>query len=193
MSNIDRRSKFLLEMYDEFWSNITRAEEAAWKMFAAYAALFVGISYAKSTIGVALFLTLIILFSFCAVALSLNANLWFVRNVNLISNLEKEFLDPADYGVLIPRRFLERYHFLSLETFEVWWVLVVLYLAIATVVPAVLYSQIEPCIGKLWVLETYLICLTLVIFYGALLRHRHRSFLEDAPGKTVTIASPRSS
>jgi len=188
MATIDRRDKFLLQMYNVFWSNISRAEEAAWKMLAVYAALFAGLSFALSTIGLVLFLVLIILFSFCGAALSLNANLWFVRNINLISNLEKEFLYASDYDVLIPIRYQKQYPFLSQRTFEVWWVLAALYFAVGTITPAILFSQIKTCAEVILVVVTYLISLILTIGYGFLLKARHESLLKSAPGTTPRAA-----
>jgi len=191
MATNDRRDKFLLQMYNVFWSNISRAEEAAWKMLAVYAALFAGLSFALPTIGLVLFLVLIILFSFCGAALSLNANLWFVRNINLISNLEKEFLHASDYDVLVPKRYQKQYPFLSKRTFEVWWVLAALYLAVGTITPAVLFSQIQTCAEMILVLVIYLVSLFLTIGYGVLLEGRHEAFLKSAPGKTpITTMAP---
>ena len=38
--NEDTRAKLLLHMYDSFWDNISRAEEAAWKSMASVTGLF---------------------------------------------------------------------------------------------------------------------------------------------------------
>lgn len=186
MADVDRRDKFLLEMYTAFWSRITSAEESTWKMLAAYTALFAGLAFASQTIGFLAFSTLIIIFSFCALALSLNANLWFVRNINLIRNLEKEFLYANDYDVLIPKRYQDPYPFFTFETFEAWWVLGLVYFAVATIILAVSVSRVC-CIQTfnewLLTLATYGLCLILTVAYGLVLRHRFVRFIEHAPGK----------
>jgi hypothetical protein len=94
-------------MYGEYWDNISRAEDNAWKIFASYTALFAGLALIHPIIGDFGFLLLILIFSSVAIAIALRANLWYVRNLGLISNLEQEFLEEGDYGIIVPRPFLK--------------------------------------------------------------------------------------
>jgi hypothetical protein len=183
MTQDDERKKFLLEFYQACWNNVTRAEESAWKMFAAYTAIFAGLAFASETIGIAGFLSLLSIFSFLAIALSLNANLWFVRNIGLISNLEKEFLDESDYGVLLPKSYKEKIPFFSFRVFEAWWVLIAAYFSISLTVLIFLFPQISDCNQKILVSAIYLVSLFLTILYGILLKLRHKRFAEGARGK----------
>lgn len=183
MSQDNDRKRFLLEFYQVCWNNVTRAEEAAWKMFAAYTAIFAGLAFASGTIGIAGFLSVLSIFSFLAIALSLNANLWFVRNIGLVSNLEKEFLRESDYGVLVPKSYKEKIPFFSFGVFEAWWVLIVAYFSISLTVLIVLFPQISDCNQKLLVLAIYLVSLFLTILYGIFLNLRHKKFVKGAPGK----------
>ena len=177
-----RRDKFLLEFYKICWSNITRAEESAWKMFAAYTAVFAGLSFTYDIIGVTGFLMVIIIFSFLAIALSLNANLWFVRNIGIISNLEKEFLYEEDYDVIIPPRYKKKIPFFSLETFEAWWVLIAAYFGICVTILWLLFPQIPNCIQKNIVIIFFSICFVITMLYGLSLWKRFQRFKEKAHG-----------
>jgi hypothetical protein len=178
----DRRDEFLLKMYEAFWNNITRAEDAAWKLLATYTALFAGLALAFTVVGPLGFAVLVTLFSFLAIALSLNANLWFVRNIGLIANLEKEFLNKQDYGVLIPEPWgKDKVPFFSLKRFEAWWVFVPVYLAVAVVTIEVLWSQFS-CAQALVVALLFVSCMFLTIAYGWHLNSRHDALIRGAPG-----------
>lgn len=184
MAEDSDRIKFLLEFYQACWNNVTRAEEAAWKMFAAYTAVFAGLALASGTIGIAGFLSILTIFSFLAIALSLNANLWFVRNIGLISNLEMEFLREPDYGVLVPRSYKKKIPFFSFRVFEAWWILVVAYFSISLTVLLALFPQLSSCGEKILVLTIYLVSAFLTALYGLLLSLRHKKFENGAPGRS---------
>ena len=191
MAQDNDRKKFLLEFYKVCWNNVTRSEEAAWKMFAAYTAVFAGLAFASDAIGIAGFLSILTIFSFLAIALSLNANLWFVRNIGLISNLEKEFLYESDYSVLVPKSYKKKIPFFSLRIFEAWWVLIFSYFSISITMLVVLFPQISDCNQKLLVLATYLGSLFLTILYGIFLHMRQRRFVKGAPGKQLEDQSAK--
>jgi len=169
-------------MYDAYWNNITRAEEAAWKILATYSALFAGLALAYSVVKPIGFAILVILFSFLAIAISLNANLWFVRNIGLIANVEKEFLDKSDYGVLIPARWgKEKVPFFSWKVFEAWWVLIAAYFAVAVVTMSVLWNRVSSD-DAITILLFFALCTLLTITYGVSLKSRHEDLMRDAPG-----------
>ena len=171
-----------MEFYKICWSNITRAEESAWKMFAAYTAVFAGLSFTYDIIGATGFLVVIVIFTFLAIALSLNANLWFVRNIGIISNLEKEFLYEEDYDVIIPSKYKKKIPFFSLGVFEAWWVLIAAYFGICVTILWLLFPKIPNCIQKINVIVFFLICFFITTFYGVSLRRRFQRFKEKARG-----------
>jgi len=173
-------------MYKAFWSNVTRAEEAAWKMIAAYTALFAGLSIATPTIGIMGFLSVIIVFSFMAIGISLNANLWFVRNIGLISNLEMDFLKHEDYGVLIPLSYQEKLEFVSRKTFEVWWIMIVAFLSVCILTLVALFPKLCATFDKLLILAIFFGSLLLTCVYGQSLKKRYDRFKEAAPGRPPT-------
>ena len=46
----EKRDRFLLHGYDAFWNNVSRSEDTAWKMIAAYSALIAGVALARDVI-----------------------------------------------------------------------------------------------------------------------------------------------
>lgn len=104
-------------MYDVFWSNISRAEDAAWKMIAAYSALIAGAAIARPLLTPAGAAFAIIAFGCIGSCLMANSMLWYSRNITLIGKIESNFLNKDDYGHLIPLRWKEKIPFWTTETY----------------------------------------------------------------------------
>jgi hypothetical protein len=181
MFNDEDRIKFLLQMHNSYWNNISRAEDACWKMMAAYTALIAGLSLSVPVIGYIGFLEIFIPFSFMSIAIFLNANLWFLRNIGLISNLEKEFLRNVDYNYLIPKRWSKKYSFLNSEP---WWVFISAYFFVCLLITLLMFQKID-CTEKISIGFLFLICLSLIILYGKKMRDRYERFKIEAPGKSL--------
>src|SRR2546425_13341280 len=88
-----------MKMYEKCWENVTNAEDALWKVFASYTAVFAGLAIAKDMIGFFGFVLLVTIFSFIGMFTAINANSWFTRNMGMIANLEKIF---------VPERYLDK-------------------------------------------------------------------------------------
>jgi len=182
MSEDENRARFLLEMHRSYWNNISRAEDASWKMIAAYTALIAGLALSAPVISYAGFLGVFIPFSFMSIAISLNANLWFLRNIGLISNLEKEFLANGDYNYLIPKRWGEsKYSFLNTEP---WWVFTFVYFSVCCIVTIIMFPKIN-CAEQVFIAFLFLGCLGGTIWYGNKMRDRYEEFKADAPGRLL--------
>lgn len=183
MNNNDREI-FLLEFYKVCWNNITRAEDAAWKRMTAYATLIAGLSFVYSDIKATGFLIIIIIFSFFSISISLNANLWFVRNMGIISNLEKEFLNEGDYNVIIPKSYKGKIPFFSihLQDWEAWWIHIIAYFAVCAsfiwlLTPSISYTD------KQLVKDFFVFGLIFTFIYGLFLSFRHEKFKRNAQGR----------
>lgn len=172
------RNEFLLHMYDALWANISRAEDTAWKMMATYTALFAGLSLALSFITVAGFVAIITIFSVLAIAISLNANLWFVRNIGMISSIEQELLFDRDYGKILPKSFRGKPPFFSKSEVEVWWLLVPVFLSIPIVSFLIAFNSLH-VLEQLILGKFIVISFALTAVYGWSLRARHRKFLKE--------------
>jgi hypothetical protein len=180
-----RRDNFLLRMYGEYWDNISRAEDNAWKIFASYTALFAGLALIHPIIGDFGFLLLILIFSSVAIAIALRANLWYVRNLGLISNLEQEFLEERDYGIIVPHPFLKKPRFIN---DEIWWIHIITYLLITFSLILLIYQRLEE--STLCTLKySVFICLVVCFFYGCKLYLEYRDFITQAPGKYAKTKS----
>jgi hypothetical protein len=176
------RKDFLLKMYGSCWDNVTRAEDSLWKVFAAYTALFAGLGLTIEHIGTFGFLFIMTIFSFAGIVSSLIANSWFVRNMGIISNIEKEFLK-FDADEVIPKSWtLGKVPFLNVEN---WWTIVALFSAILIAIHVVLLSTVsEADLPKQILLDVF--GGIFVGFYWIVLQRNHDKFINSAPGKTIS-------
>lgn len=102
------RDNFLLEMYRQMFANINRHILIVWQSVAVLIGSFTLLVLAEKQIllfDVAI--TLIILFAgwFCAHVI--DANQWFLRNLLIITNIERQFLNKDD---LVTIHYLFRKH-----------------------------------------------------------------------------------
>ncbi|MCE7976605.1 MAG: hypothetical protein DYH03_05485 [Nitrospira sp. NTP1] len=100
------RHDFLLKLYETAWKNIIRTDELLWKVFLTYASVVLSTLFLSDKVFNNLFYGIAIALAITAIATchAFNVNLWFMRNLVLISNVEIEFLNANDYGVLIPAK-----------------------------------------------------------------------------------------
>jgi hypothetical protein len=182
------RKEFMLRMYSAFWDCVSRAEDSAWKIMAAYVALFAGLYFFYQIIGAAAVATIFIVFSYTAIAFALRANAWFVRNMGLISNLEKEFLNKEDYEVLIPRFFADKPRFLN---WEVWNIQVISYSSICVAFLFYVFPKIDICEHRIIVATFFALGLLLTIICGWHYYNQQRDFCQHAPGKEPVSVAKR--
>jgi hypothetical protein len=128
------------------------------------------------------FVVLVVLFGLFGMTLSLNANLWFVRNIGVISNLEKEFLDVDDYGKIVPSGW--KGPKVSFLNDEMWTIMTAFFFIVSLAAIAIVGSR----------LAAHELAMTILVFggglilvgaYGLMLADRHAKFLSGAPGKNV--------
>jgi hypothetical protein len=180
------RKEFMLGMYSAFWDCVSRAEDSAWKMMAAYVALFASLYFFYPIIGPAATATIFIVFSFTAITLALQANAWFVRNMGLISNLEKEFLEKEDYEILIPRFFASKLGFLN---WEVYSIQAISYFSLCVAFLFYVFPKIDICGYRIIVATVFVLGLLLTIVFGWHCYNEFRNFCQHAPGKeTASVA-----
>lgn len=100
------RHDFLLKLYETAWKNIIRTDELLWKVFLTYASVVLATLFLSDKVfnnpvyGIAIALAITAI----ATCHAFNVNLWFMRNLVLISNIEVVFLNANDYGALIPEK-----------------------------------------------------------------------------------------
>jgi hypothetical protein len=94
---MDRRDEFLMVMYEKMWDNINRHLTVVWEAAAIIAgavALFALTENGVLSLDIAS--TLIVAMAGWAVLHAYDANGWYNRNLAIISNIERVFLEPGD-------------------------------------------------------------------------------------------------
>jgi len=91
------RKEFLFKMYEQTWGNINRHLTIVWQSVAALIASAAVLSLVeKNIVPIDIAVGLIVLVSVWLNANLYDANTWYNRNLVIISNIEKQFLDPED-------------------------------------------------------------------------------------------------
>lgn len=158
----DYSKEFIIRMYDEFWKNIRNAEGSSWKVFFSYS-VFIGIIsfLLQNNISTCLIIILISLFTTIAVSISMNANLWFLRNTYLISRIEPKF----EIYDIIPERWKKfKMGFINRE---IWTIHIILYLLIGVFIIMFFFPKINLCsLEFTFVIIGLSVSLLLTISYG---------------------------
>ncbi len=177
---MEKRDTFLISYYEKCWDNISREEDAAWKMFASYTGIFAGSAFLFDKIGTFGFVILIIIFSNIGIALALNSHLWYLRNIKLISNFEMEFLNKEDYSIIVPHEFRRRLSFFGWHSFEVWGILILSYITIITSILCLFFSKLSENEPLITLIITGIL-LVFNIIYCRYLRNRYNNMADNAP------------
>lgn len=180
---MEKREEFLLKMYETTWHNIARTDEALWRFFIAYvtviiAAIFVSDKYLND-----IFYGLIIAVFITAVATcySFNVNLWFLRNLLIVGNLEAVFLDANDYGKIIPGKWKPPFKasFINLKEFPT--ILGFAYPVFAILMATNYWGRL--CDEQKHILKPYFIIVSiLVIIYIYFMNDWFNEIKKNAPG-----------
>jgi hypothetical protein len=181
------RQEFLLKMYETTWHNIARTDEALWRFFIAYvtvvvAALFLSDKYINDIyygLIIAVFITAV------ATCYSFNVNLWFLRNVLIIGNLEASFLDANDYGKIIPANWKPPYlgKFINLKEFPT--ILGFIYPAFAVLMAEHYWGRL--CDDQKGFLRIYFVIVSIAaVVYISFLNKQFNELKRDAPGPQST-------
>jgi hypothetical protein len=91
------RKEFLYKMYEQTWGNINRHLTIIWQSIAALIASVAVLGLVKENImPIDIAVGLIVLVSIWLIANIYDANTWYSRNLIIISNIEKQFLNLED-------------------------------------------------------------------------------------------------
>lgn len=97
------RSQFLLGMYDQLWSNTGRHLTLVWESVGVLiGAGLVANLVADDAVSVHAAATMFLLLASWVSAHALDSNLWVLRNLHIIGNIEREFLAPQDARSIHP-------------------------------------------------------------------------------------------
>lgn len=177
------RQNFLMKMYGKSWTNIMRTDESMWKLFMSYATVVIGAISLSDKVLKNPFLGLIVTLFITAVmtCYSFNVNLWFLRNLIIIGNLEASFLYSTDYNKIIPKRWKPPYEgkFFSFKEFPT-----ILGFSYTIFEILIIYIYIEELNRKQIIMLgiIFIVLSILTICYTCNLVKRFEDIKKDAPG-----------
>jgi len=129
-----RRDEFLLEMYKKYWKNIHVAKNSLWALVPVYFGTLGLLLKYQGRIGINASIIVIIFLSAFFASISINLHLWFIRNVELISRIENEFLNESDFDSIIPKRWVkEDISFFELKRLEPFLIFSILFAIIGII------------------------------------------------------------
>ena len=130
----DERADFIKEMYRVYWSNMGRSMDGVWKILAPITVagtLVVGVhrDFLPASLGVSLAILVII----WGINVTIDLNAWHRRNLLFATKAEQRFLQPNDYGSLLPNVYARpskawiTFYLINVLVFVAFLVLVALY------------------------------------------------------------------
>lgn len=145
-NNDTKRESFLLHLYDNYWKNIITAEDTSWKAMTAVTALFGifvyigGLLEDVQAVDWKIYFTLITLAAILVfgISSSLRGNLWFNRNIHLISNIEELFLDTDDWDKILPKEFKDSGN-RFFDVSAIWWLHIFYYQVLLVIIFIISY------------------------------------------------------
>lgn len=157
----EQKKQFETQMYNQFWNNVRRAEASSWQVFLSYS-LFIGIItfLFENNMPNWVLVILIIIFTILAITMSLSANLWFVRNMYLISRVEKQF-EPYN---IIPKTWIP----LNIKFFnkELYLIHTVFYFIIGFFLGFFFYvKNIIGCLENISIFSVLIFCIVILCYY----------------------------
>lgn len=187
------REEFLLHMYDQLFNDINRHIMVVWQSIGVLiGALTILALVEKSIVSLDIAITLIVLLAAWLVAHLIDASYWYNRNLVIIANIERQFLEKGDlksihyyFGAHRPKnRMIE--HLKIQGALGAGLTLVVLYYhASVRVFPGFTSSfhnfELERCLP-------YILCILSLAYICILNRQRDASyeeFLSNSPGVSV--------
>jgi len=185
---MDKRDQFFLEYYKVAWDNINKHREGLWKVLVPYLGFYAIFSYRLDNIellGILLIILLFVLNTFI-MAVSINFNLWFVRNMAIITNIETYFLKEEDYGKLIPEDYKKKPNFKKKPEIWIFVFYFIFIIHVVTYVSLTAYFILRKCwehyIGFIVISIAFFISLFFIRWWWNNHKKRYDEFLKKAPG-----------
>jgi len=184
----EEKKIFLIEMYKHSWENVTRSERNLWQMISVYIAIITGVFVVLANVYLGMWIATMILltFSFWTFCMILSSHLWVCRNMGLISNIEKEFLQKSDYGSLIPESFARKVPMFKHPL--AYFIISELFISLISISSVVYYFIrlerpliCQDCLVIGWLLIGIIGEVVLLIYYNT----KHNTFMKYAKGKDL--------
>lgn len=195
-----KREEFLIKMYEQMFNDIDRHHKIVWQVIGVLIGSFAFIALAeKEIIPIDLAVTMVILVSLWVLAHVYDSNYWYNRNLVIISNIERQFLNKSDLKEI-------QYYFgehrsknavqtsLKIQLYLVWAIIILFlfYHFISRVYNGLFLKWNESTID--WIRFTPYI--SVILFYFILVNwiknkreKNYIEFLENSPGKNIDTDS----
>lgn len=181
---INDRNEFLISMYNQMYNDINRHILVIWQaigVLAGSATLFVLI-YQK-LLDINLGITIIVLFGFWAILTMCDSAFWYNRNLVIIANIERQFLN-SDDDKLIHYYFKRHREHSFIDHLRIQFWLVFLVIIIALIYH---FSSLQACSPFLLIILPYVVFIVLGIYslyywFGDR-KKKYEEFVKNSPGK----------
>lgn len=179
----ESKEKFMLEQYRTAWNNIDNHREGLWKLLVPYLGLaFLNYS-TNNLLSLEIMLVIIFLINTFIIGISINFNLWFIRNIRLSRNIETYFLSKDDYGKLLPKKYAQDGCPLQFMIKEIW-MFVIYFIGIIHIglwIFYVFFSHAE-LINKMIISLVFLTSLHILVLWYFYHKKRYYDFVNDTKG-----------
>jgi len=197
---MDKRDEFLIKMYEQMFNDIDRHHKIVWQVIGVLVGSFAFIALAeKGIVPIDIAVSIVVLLSFWVIAHVYDSNYWYNRNLVIISNIERQFLNVTDLKDI-------QYYFgkhrnknaiqtsLKIQLYIAWGIIAVflIYHFMTRIYGGFFLKWNESNID--WIrLIPYA---TAIVFYFVLVRwikkkreNNYLEFLSNSPGKTIDTSS----
>lgn len=94
---MEKRDEFLIKMYEQMFNDIDRHHKIVWQVIGVLIGSFAFIALAeKGIIPIDIAVSVVVLLSLWVIAQVYDSNYWYNRNLVIISNIERQFLEVSD-------------------------------------------------------------------------------------------------
>jgi len=186
------KADFLIHMYNQMFSDINRHIIVIWQSVGVLVGAFALLSLVeKNIVPIDIGVSLIIIIAIWLIANIYDAAYWYNRNLCIIANIERHFLNRDDlktvhyyFGKHRPENKMITHLRIQLMLALGVWMLVLLYQFIEKVMPA------WPVLWNLSILQvlpyvTTVVGIVLWIYYWQYGKRRYNEFLRESPGLEV--------
>lgn len=191
---MDRRDNFLLEMYNQMWGNINRHIVVVWKSATLLASSLALVGVAeKELIDRNACYVVMILCVWWFISHTIDSNLWFRRNMAIIGNIEKQFLNRNDgenisYYTVIPHQKFKSKNFFLADHFLIQVMFAIALSAVLMTFHFSLYvwptlnwnSKIDFMLCSPY--ATFIIATILLVLHWIKNKNSYSTFIEKSPG-----------
>ncbi len=195
-----KRDEFLIKMYEQMFNDIDRHHKIVWQVIGVLIGSFAFIALAeKGIIPIDIAVGVVVVLALWVIAHVYDSNYWYNRNLVIISNIERQFLEVSDlrdihyyFGEHRDKNAIQTS--LKIQLYIAWGIIAVfLFYHFATRIYDGLFLEWEESNIEWIRLIPYVV---VVVFYFILVRwiknkreKNYLEFLSNSPGKTIDTSS----